>query len=77
MRLDALKNKLWLVWQDDSPIFPEKPLVWEQAVEEFKCLIDQAVSEGDPFESLEIRQCSYEEMEWAGVDLAPEEDEDE
>lgn len=65
--------RYWLVFEDDSPIFPERPLNADEAVREFVRYVKE-----DPDTQVEIRQCTEEDLEWAGISLDDEpEDDDE
>lgn len=55
-------SRRWLVWVGDTPIAPEHPLSWQDAAEVF------ALEASDPLETtVEIRQCTHEELVWAGA----------
>lgn len=53
----------WLVVIDETPIAPERPLPLEHALHAFR----RAVEDGDDDEVIELRQCTDEDLEWAGV----------
>ncbi len=53
--------RFWLVWTDDTPIAPEHPLGHAEAVELFAAEVEE-----DPDQKVEIRQCSDEDLRWAG-----------
>lgn len=55
-------QKYWLVWVDDSPIAPERPLRLEEAIADFR---GEAVDEDAVV--VEVRQCSAQELKWAGI----------
>lgn len=56
-------ERYWLVWVGDTPVNPQEPLGYEDAMAEF---VNQ-VELGEDDEKVEIRQCSATELEWAGV----------
>ena len=56
-------ERYWLVWVGDTPVNPQEPLGYEEAVAEF---VNQ-VELGEDDEKVEIRQCSETELEWARV----------
>lgn len=56
-------DRYWLVWVGDTPVNPQEPLGHEDAMAEF---LNQ-VELGEDDEKVEIRQCSAEELEWAGL----------
>lgn len=60
----------WLVVIDETPIAPERPLPLEHALHEFR----RAVEDGDDDEVIELRQCTDEDLEWAGVVPADSDD---
>lgn len=55
-------SRRWLVWAGGTPIAPECPLSWQDAAEIFGLEASQP-----HVETLEIRQCTHEELVWAGV----------
>lgn len=57
------RQRYWLVWVDDTPVFPESPLNEEQAAQRYL----HEVAE-DPDAVVEIKQCTREDLEWAGVE---------
>lgn len=55
-------QRYWLVWEDDTPVMPERPLSMEAAIAEFRELVAQ-----EPSVMVEIRECTAVELEWAGI----------
>jgi len=55
--------RYWLVWVGDTPVSPQQPLEYGDAMAEF----EQQIELGEDDEKVEIRQCSATELEWAGV----------
>jgi len=55
-------QRYWLVWEDDTPVVPQRPMSMEAVITEFRELVTQ-----DPEVKVEIRQCSQDELDWAGV----------
>lgn len=53
----------WYVVVDDTPVMPDMPLPLEQALVEFR----RAVEDAEPGEVVELRQCTDEDLRWAGV----------
>lgn len=56
--------RYWYVVIDDTPVNPERPLSARDAAQEFLTFIE----DDDPDQEVELRQCSAEDLEWAGVD---------
>lgn len=53
----------WHVYVDDTPVLPEMPLPMEQAIVAFRREVDEAEDD----DVVELRQCSDEDLKWAGI----------
>jgi len=62
----AEKGPFWYVVCDDTPTAPDRPLPLAHALYEFERAAKQAAEDGDG-EVVELRQCTAEDLEWAGV----------
>lgn len=60
-----MTTRYWLVWVDDTPARPEHPLVLDRALEYFRELVD----DGEPEETIELKQCTAEDLSWAGIEV--------
>lgn len=57
--------RYWYVVVDDTPIFPEKPLNWQQAT----VLFNHEVQNDTQNEyKIEIHACTREDLDWAGIE---------
>jgi hypothetical protein len=61
-----MAQRYWLVWVDYEPFNPEQPLGSDEAAAEFA----GQVTANDT--TVEIRQCSDEDLEWAGIEIEPD-----
>jgi hypothetical protein len=55
------RSRYWLIWEDDTPEFVEKPLTAKEAATRFI-----EVAERDPSALVEVKQCTREDLDWAG-----------
>lgn len=63
------RKRYWLINYDDTPISPERPLSAEAAAEAFLREVLLSEEEEDEGSALiEIRQCTREDLDWAGVE---------
>ncbi|MET8985922.1 hypothetical protein ABZW49_10775 [Nonomuraea wenchangensis] len=69
----AEKGPFWFVVCDETPTAPERPLPLAHALREFERAAQQAIEDGDG-EVVELRQCTDEDLEWAGVTPAGSDD---
>lgn len=53
---------LYYVWVDDTPVMPDVPLPWDEAQRQAARERDE-----DPDASVEIHECTDEDLRWAGV----------
>jgi hypothetical protein len=60
-----MTGRRWLVWEDDNPAHTE-PLTAAEAAAQFLHLAND-----DPDAQYDIRQCTDDELEWAGMTGSP------
>ncbi|MFI6317333.1 hypothetical protein ACIBG8_07430 [Nonomuraea sp. NPDC050556] len=63
---DEEKGPYWYVFVDGTPVSPDRPLPLTYALREFERCARQAIEEDDG-ESVELRPCTSDDLEWAGV----------
>ena len=56
------KQRYWLVWEDDTPVWPEKPLTAGEVADAFQRRV-----EDDPYTLVEVKMCTREDLDWAHV----------
>jgi hypothetical protein len=56
------KQRYWLIWEDDTPVWPEKPLTADEVGEAFRRRV-----EDDPIALVEVKMCTREDLDWAHV----------
>ena len=67
---DAEAGPFWYVEVDDTPISPDRPLPLEHAIKVFRREAAEAIeaaADGEDGGTVEIRQCTADDLEWAGV----------
>lgn len=64
--VDARRHYYYVV-VDDTPELPERPLTERQAAEEFLRLAEDTEDPDLEDAAIEIRVCTDEDLEWAGI----------
>jgi hypothetical protein len=63
----------WYVVCDDTPVSPDRPLPFAHAMHEFERAVKRAAEDGDG-EVVELRECTAEDLAWAGIDVGGDSD---
>jgi hypothetical protein len=69
---DTEKGPFFYVEVDGTPVLPDRPLPLEHAIAAFRREVD-AAEDGD---TVGIRQCEAEDLEWADVTPAADDEDD-
>lgn len=63
---DEETGPYWYVFIDGTPMAPDRPLPLAHALREFERCAKQAIEEDDT-SAIELRPCTPDDLEWAGV----------